>query len=60
MDKICVANKDCLELEADKDKQEKEQAKVQEVFEQMEAKDREVCVRQAQEAAERIRNKWRK
>ena len=59
--KIRVGNRDYLaDLEADKAKQAEEQAKAHQVFLDMEAKEREVCERQAQEAAERVRNKWRK
>ena len=59
--KIRVDNKDYLaELEADEAKQAEEQAKVCQVFQNMEAKEREVHERQAQEAAERVRNRWRK
>ena len=59
--KICVENKDYLaEQEANEAKQEEEQAKVRQVFQDMEAKEREVHERQAQEAAERARNRWRK
>ena len=38
-------------MEANEEKQEEEQARAQEVFKQMEAKDREVCESKAQEAA---------
>ena len=59
--KISVDNKDYLaELEADEAKQAEEQAKVHQVFQDMEAEEREVCKRQAQEAAETARNRWRK
>ena len=59
--KICVDNKDYLaELEADKAKQVEEQAKARQVFQDMEAEEREVCERQAQEAAKRVRNRQRK
>ena len=59
--KIRVNNKDYLvKLEADKEKQEEEQARVRQVFEDMETEEREVCERQAQEAAERARNRQRK
>ena len=59
--KILVDNKDYLaQLEADEEKQEEEQARVQQVFEDMEAEDREVCERQSQEVAERVRNRQRK
>ena len=58
---ICVGNTDYLaELEADKEKQEAEQAKARQVFEDMEAEYREVRERQAWEAAKRARNKRRK
>ena len=58
---ICVGNRDYLaELEADEAKQAEEQDKARQVFLDMEAEEREVCERQAQEAAERARNKWRK
>ena len=58
---ICVGNRDYLaELEADKAKQTEEQDKTRQVFLDMEAKEREVCERQAREAAERARNKRRK
>ena len=58
---IHVGNRDYLtELEADEEKQEEEQARARQVFEDMEAKDREVHKRQAQEVAERARNRWRK
>ena len=60
-DKMRVNNTDYLaELKADEEKQEEEQAKARQVFEDMEAKEREVRERQAQEAAERARNRWRK
>ena len=56
--KICVGNKDYLaELEADEAKQEEEQARACQVFEDMEAKDREVHERQAHEVAEREKRK---
>ena len=59
--KIRVNNKDYLaELEADEEQIEREQAKVQKVFEDMEAQERKVHEKQAQEAAERARNKRRK
>ena len=59
--KIRVGNRDYLaELEADEAKQVEEQAKARQVFLDMKAEEREVCERQAQEAAERVRNKWRK
>ena len=59
--KICVGNKDYLaKLGADEEKQEKEQARAQQVFEDMETKDREASERQAKEAAERARNRRRK
>ena len=59
--KICVDNKDYLaELEANEAKQVEEQAKVRQVFQDMEAEEREVRERQAQEVAERARNRWRK
>ena len=59
--KIRVGNKDYLaKLEADEEKQEEEQAKAREVFEDMEAEDRGVRERQAREVAERARNKRRK
>ena len=59
--KIHVGNKDYLtELEANEAKQAEEQAKVRQVFQDMEAKEREVHERQAEEAAKRARNRWRK
>ena len=59
--KIHVENKDYLaEQEADEAKQVEEQAKAHQVFQDMEAEEREVHERQAQEAAERARNRWRK
>ena len=61
VDEKWVGNKDYLaKLEADEEKQDEEQAKVREVFKDMEAEDREVRERQAQEVAERVRNKRRK
>ena len=58
---IRVGNQDYLaELEADEEKQAEEQDKARQVFLDMEAKEREVRERQAQEAAKRARNKWRK
>ena len=58
---IRVGNRDYLaELEANEEKQEEEQARVRQVFEDMEAEDREVRERQAWEVAERVRNRWRK
>ena len=61
VNEIHVGNTDYLaELEANKEKQEEEQARARQVFEDMEAEDREVCERQAQEMAERVRNKRRK
>ena len=58
---ICVGNRDYLaELEADEAKQAEEQDKAHQVFLDMEAEEREVRERQAQEAAKRVRNKWRK
>ena len=58
---IRVGNRDYLaELEANEAKQAEEQDKVHQVFLDMEAKEREVCERQAGEAAKRARNKWRK
>ena len=51
---IRVGNRDYLaELEADEAKQAEEQDKVRQVFLDMEAEEREVRERQAQEAAER-------
>ena len=59
--KIHVENKDYLaEQEADEAKQAEEQAKVHQVFQDMEVKEREVHERQAQEAAKRVGNRWRK
>ena len=59
--KICVDNKDYLaELEANKAKQAEEQAKVRQVFQDMEAEEREVRERQAQKVTERARNRQRK
>ena len=61
VNKIRVDNKDYLaELEADEEKQEEEQARARQVFEDMEVEDREVCERQAQEVAKRARNRRRK
>ena len=58
---IRVGNSDYLaEQEADEAKQAEEQDKARQVFLEMEAKEREVCERQAWEAAERARNKQRK
>ena len=58
---IRVGNRDYLaELEADEAKQAEEQDKARQVFLDMETEEREVRERQAQEAAERVRNKWRK
>ena len=58
---IRVGNRDYLaEQEADEAKQAEEQDKARQVFLDMEAKEREVCERQAWEAAERARNKQRK
>ena len=58
---IRVGNRDYLaELEADKAKQAEEQDKARQVFLDMEAEEREVHERQAQEAAKRARNKRRK
>ena len=55
-----VGNKDYLaELEADEAKQVEEQAKARQVFQDMKAEEREVCERQAQEVAERARNRRR-
>ena len=55
---IPVGNRDYLaELEADEAKQAKEQDKARQVLLDMEAEEREVCERQAQEAAKRVRNK---
>ena len=48
------------EQETDKAKQAEEQAKACQVFQDMEAEEREVHERQAQEVAERARNRWRK
>ena len=60
VDEIRVDNRDYLaKLEDDEEKQEEEQAKARQVFEDMEAEDREVHERQAWEAAERARNKRR-
>ena len=59
--KICVGSKDYLaELEADEEKLEAEQARAREVFENMEAEERKVREKQAQEVAEKARNKRRK
>ena len=59
--KIRVNNKDYLaELEADEAKQAEEQAKACQVFQDMEAKERGVRERQAQEVAKRARNRRRK
>ena len=58
---IRVGNRDYLaELEADEAKQAEEQDKAHQVFLDMEAKEREVRERQAQEVAKRARNKRRK
>ena len=48
------------ELEADEEKQAEELDKARQVFLDMEAEERQVRERQAREAAERVRNKWRK
>ena len=59
--KIHANNKDYLaELEADEAKEAEEQAKARQVFQDMEAEEREVHERQAQEVAKRVRNRWRK
>ena len=59
--KIHVDNKDCLaELEANEAKQVEEQAKAHQVFQDMEAEEREVHERQAQEVAKRAKNRRRK
>ena len=58
---IRVGNRDYLaELEAHEAKQAEEQDKARQVFLDMEAEEREVHERQVREAAERVRNKWRK
>ena len=58
---IRVGNRDYLaEQEADEAKQAEEQDKARQVLLDMEAEEREVCERQAREAAEKARNKWRK
>ena len=58
---IRVGNRDYLaEQEADEAKQVEEQDKAHQVLLDMEAEEREVRERQAREAAERVRNKWRK